>query len=132
MYVATFLCDPLEPILIDELISKYYTNFGGKAVIWLNGGIAADVKIPAIPTDLKEIWSELQTKKIDLVVQRERNREKKVLIADMDSTIIKQESLNELADEAGFGNQIRKITEDAMKGDLEFDEALRRRVKYLK
>ena len=132
MYVATFLCDPLEPILIDELISKYYTNFGGKAVIWLNGGIAADVKIPAIPTDLREIWSELQTKKIDLVVQRERNRKKKVLIADMDSTIIEQESLDELADEAGFGNQIRKITEDAMKGDLEFDEALRRRVKYLK
>ena len=44
----------------------------------------------------------------------------------MDSTIIKQESLDELADEAGFGNQVRQITKDAMKGDLEFEEALRR------
>ncbi len=132
MYVATFLCDPLEPILSDKLISKYYTQLGGKALVWLNGGIAADVKIPAMPIELKKIWSELQTKKIDLVVQREKNRKKKILIADLDSTVIKQESLDELADEVGFGNQVRQITKEAMEGDLEFEEALRRRVEYLK
>ena len=102
MYVATFLCDPLEPILSDELISKYYTQLGGKAVVWLNSGIAADVKIPVMPNELKKIWTELQTKKIDLVVQREIKRKKKILIADLDSTVIKQESLDELADEVGF------------------------------
>lgn len=131
MYVATFLCNPLEPILNDDIISKYFTILGGDALVWLNSGIAADVKIPAMPTEFKKVWKELQTRNIDLVVQIERERRKKILIADLDSTIIKQESLDELADEADCGSQIREITRMAMGGDLEFEESLRRRVKYL-
>lgn len=58
-------------------------------------------------------------------------REKKLLLADMDSTIVGQETLDELADAFGFGPQVRKITELAMSGALDFEDALRRRVGLL-
>ncbi|MEM9840644.1 MAG: phosphoserine phosphatase SerB [Pseudomonadota bacterium] len=58
-------------------------------------------------------------------------REKKLVVADMDSTIVEQESLDELADAFGFGAQVRKITELAMQGELDFEDALRRRVGLL-
>lgn len=59
-------------------------------------------------------------------------REKKLLLADMDSTIVAQETLDELASAFGFGAEVAGITEAAMRGDIEFDEALRARVLLLK
>ena len=59
-------------------------------------------------------------------------RKKKLLICDMDSTIIKEESLDEIAKEAGIGNQIKIITDKAMKGQLDFKDALLNRIKFLK
>ncbi len=59
-------------------------------------------------------------------------RKKKLLICDMDSTIIREESLDEIAKEAGIGNEIKNITEKAMKGELEFKEALLKRIRLLK
>ena len=59
-------------------------------------------------------------------------RKKKLLICDMDSTIIREESLDKIAEEAGIGNEIKNITEKAMKGELEFKEALLKRIKLLK
>ncbi|NRA29291.1 MAG: phosphoserine phosphatase SerB [Parvularculaceae bacterium] len=58
-------------------------------------------------------------------------REKKLLLADMDSTIVEEETLDELASAFGFGPQVRGITDLAMKGELDFDDALRRRVGLL-
>ena len=58
-------------------------------------------------------------------------RKKKVLICDMDSTIIKEESLDEIAEEAGIGDEIKNITKKAMKGELDFKEALLKRIKLL-
>ena len=61
-----------------------------------------------------------------------REEDLKLLIADMDSTIIEQECLDELATEVGFGDEIKKITKAAMKGEINFETALRDRVSYLK
>ena len=58
-------------------------------------------------------------------------RKKKILICDMDSTIIKEESLDEIAEEAGIGDEIKNITKKAMKGELDFKDALLKRIKLL-
>ncbi len=58
-------------------------------------------------------------------------RKKKILVCDMDSTIIKEESLDEIAEEAGIGDEIKKITKKAMKGELDFKDALLKRIKLL-
>ena len=58
-------------------------------------------------------------------------RKKKILICDMDSTIIKEESLDEIAEEAGIGNEIKNITKRAMRGELDFKDALLQRINLL-
>ena len=68
---------------------------------------------------------------IDFAVLPERDQKARLLIADMDSTIIQCECLDELADLAGFGPQVSAITERAMRGELDFEGALRERVKML-
>lgn len=69
---------------------------------------------------------------LDWALIPEAHRQKKLLIADMDSTIITVECINELADFAGFKDQVAEITERAMNGELEFESALRERVALLK
>ena len=58
-------------------------------------------------------------------------RKKKILVCDMDSTIIEEESLDEIAEDAGIGNEIKNITKKAMRGDLDFKDALLKRIKLL-
>ena len=126
------MCNPSNPILTNDLISKYCKAFDGISVTWLNVGIAADITISEIPNEFKKYWLDLQASKIDMVIQKEKYRKKKLLVADMDSTIIEQESLDELADEVGCGKEISQITKQAMEGKLEFEKALTLRVGYLK
>ena len=59
-----------------------------------------------MPDDLEKIWENLQSKQIDLVVQPTQNRRKKILLADMDSTMIQQECIDELAAQAGVGDRV--------------------------
>src|SRR3546814_12149213 len=68
---------------------------------------------------------------IDVVVQPLGAREKKLLVADMDSTMITVECIDELADYAGLKAQIEEVTERAMRGELDFAEAFRSRVALL-
>lgn len=70
--------------------------------------------------------------KFDHCIQKTDNRRKKLLICDMDSTLIGQECINELADYAGVKDHVAEITERAMRGDIGFDGALRERVGLLK
>lgn len=69
---------------------------------------------------------------VDLAILPAENRRKKLLVADMDSTIIQQECIDEIADFAGIKHEIAAITESAMRGELEFEAALRKRVGLLK
>ena len=97
---------------------------------WLDEGDAADLRFA---TDLKAVrWALAELPGVDLIVQPEERREKRLLVADMDSTIIGQECIDELADYAGLKPQIAAITERAMQGELDFEAALRERVALLK
>jgi phosphoserine phosphatase len=85
--------------------------------------------LPAVRGALQELLADLP---LDYCVQPVEGRRKRLLIADMDSTIINVECLDELADFAGVKDQVSAITERAMRGELEFEGALRERVAMLK
>ncbi len=132
MYVATLIAAPdrrnLEPALVDSLRNAW----GGGDAVWLAPDEAAEISIPEIPGNLWEVWDDIQGMGVDLAVQGAECRRKAMLLADMDSTLIQQECIDELADETGVGNRVAEITARAMNGELEFEGALRERVGLLK
>jgi phosphoserine phosphatase len=85
-----------------------------------------------MPDDHNRRWAEWQTEQVDLNFTQTAPTPKRMLIADMDGTMIGQECLDELAEMAGVGDHVRQITARAMNGELDFDEALRERVQLLK
>ena len=101
---------------------------------WLSDGEAVDIPFHNIKPKLAEsaVRSALGDVKIDIIAQRTYRRRKKLIIADMDSTIVTGETLDELADFAGLKSEITAITQRAMRGELDFAEALHARVKMLK
>ncbi len=130
MYVATLIAPEgaLDPALVGNLCNAW----GGGALLWLSPGEAAEFELAQMPENRWEIWQELQALGVDLVVQPARGRRKKMLLADMDSTMIEQECIDELAEEAGVGDHVRQITARAMNGELDFNAALIERVGLLK
>jgi phosphoserine phosphatase len=96
---------------------------------WIDEGDAADLKFSGDPRAAR--WALDGLEGIDLVVQPEEPRWKRLLVADMDSTIIGQECIDELADYAGLKEKVARITERAMQGELDFPRALRERVRLL-
>ena len=96
---------------------------------WIDEGDAADLRFSS---DLKAArWVLEALPEVDVVVQGDSPRIRKLLVADMDSTIIGQECIDELADFAGLKREIAAITERAMQGELDFETALRERVALL-
>jgi phosphoserine phosphatase len=100
---------------------------------WLAAGIAADISFHDVDwtRGFDGVVAELSGEPIDIAIQRPDHRKKCLLVADMDSTIIGQECLDELADLAGLGTHVTKLTARAMAGEIDFAEALRERVKML-
>lgn len=99
----------------------------GQACEWHLSGIIEDQQ--ALLTRLR---SELASEPVDVnIVGLDVHRRKRLLIADMDSTIIQQECIDEIADLAGCGTEVAAITERAMRGELDFEEALRVRIGLL-
>ena len=102
---------------------------GAEFSAWIDEGDAADLRFS---TDLKPArWVLEALPGADVVVQADSPRPRKLLVADMDSTIIGQECIDELADFAGLKDEIAAITERAMQGELDFETALRERVALL-
>ena len=97
----------------------------GTAPHWLSKGEAAEF---APPQNLGELRKRLSNLPIDVNLVPTANRRKRLLIADMDSTMIQQECIDELGVVAGFGDQIKEITVRAMRGEIDFADALRERV----
>ena len=96
---------------------------------WIDEGDAADLRFGG---DAKAArWALEELESVDIVVQQEEPRWKRLFVADMDSTIIGQECIDELADYAGLKEQVARITERAMQGELDFPGALRERVRLL-
>ncbi len=132
MYVATLLVNPAKPTLDRTTVEALRNAWGGGDAIWLNPGIAAEFALPAMPENRWQVWDDLQARGIDMAVQLAEGRRKRMLLADMDSTMIAQECIDELADMAGVGAHVAGITARAMNGELEFEDALRERVALLK
>ena len=131
MYVATLLTNPREPVLTVNNVLPYHKELDGGEFRWLQDGVACEFPIATPPTDIRRLWQRLQDRGVDLVIQPAKGRRKKMLLADMDSTMIEQECLDELAAEAGFGERVAAITARAMNGELEFEAALTERVALL-
>jgi phosphoserine phosphatase len=135
--VATLICNPANPALDSTVLD------GARAILpsagparWLWDEVAADIPfgdgsedIGAIARRLREAREDLP---IDIVVQPVLARRKKLFLADMDSTMIGQECIDELADFAGLKAHVAAITERAMRGEIAFEPALRERVALLK
>jgi phosphoserine phosphatase len=96
---------------------------------WIDEGDAADLSFAGKPREAR--WALDGLDGVDVVVQPEEPRWKKLLVSDMDSTIIGQECIDELADFAGLKDKVARITERAMQGELNFESALRERVRLL-
>jgi len=96
---------------------------------WIDEGDAADLRFAGVAKDAR--WALEGLEGLDVVVQPEEPRWKRLLVADMDSTIIGQECIDELADYAGLKDKVARITERAMQGELDFPGALRERVRLL-
>jgi phosphoserine phosphatase len=131
MFIATLLTNPDRPVLDRTTVEALRNAWGGGDARWLDPGVAAEFGVETMPANQWEVWDGLQAMGVDLIVQRAEGRHKRVLLADMDSTMIQQECIDELADEAGVGAQVAAITARAMNGEIAFEGALRERVALL-
>jgi phosphoserine phosphatase len=143
-YVATLISHPDHPAVTEELAGKVarVLPHAGPAN-WLAPRVAADIMFgePANQAGapeglLKKLSRELRgivgAAPVDVVVQPQDARRKKLLVADMDSTMIGQECIDELADYAGLKDRVAAITARAMAGEIAFAPALRERVALLR
>ncbi|WP_425071701.1 phosphoserine phosphatase SerB [Sagittula sp. S175] len=129
MYIASLIAKPgtLDPALVVSLRDA----FGGAEVVWLAPGEAAEFALPARPANFDEARESVAAQ-VDLNIVVAEGRQKRMLLADMDSTMIQQECIDELAEEAGVGAHVKDITARAMNGELDFEGALIERVALLK
>jgi phosphoserine phosphatase len=117
--------------LTDHLAGIARDYCGGQHLNWLAAGEACEFIVKKIP-DIAQLKMVLGGRAIDVLVTRFRGRRKAVLVADMDSTIVTSETLDELAGQAGIKEQIAAITARSMNGEIDFATALRERVAMLK
>ena len=131
--VATLIADPSNAPLSEATVDRAAQALKGiERRRWLDEGVAADLVFTG---DLKAkraaLESALSGDAIDVIVQPLAHRRKRLLIADMDSTLIRQECVDELAARVGVGDRVAAITERAMRGEVAFAPALRERVALL-
>ena len=131
MYTVTVLAAPARADLTEDRVEALRDLFTGGHIIWLDDSIAAEFPTEALPADAAAIAEDTRLAGFDLVIQPTEGRRKAVLLADMDSTMIEQECIDELADMAGVGPRVADITARAMNGELNFHEALIERVALL-
>ena len=133
LFIATLIAsDRLEAGDISaaaDRIAATGAHYGGSA--WIEQDIAHDLRFDGDPISVRAAL-ESAFPGVDVIVQREAGRRRRMLVADMDSTMITIECIDELADYAGIKPQIAEITEQAMRGELDFEGALDARVALLK
>lgn len=131
MTIATLIAaGNLDDRLIDRVLGLL-RELDPKAAFlhWIDEGDAADLRFSGKGRDAR--WALDGLEGVDIVVQPEEPRWRRLLVADMDSTVIGQECIDELADYAGLKDKVARITERAMQGELDFPGALRERVRLL-
>jgi phosphoserine phosphatase len=143
-YVATLISAPGRSAVTAALAARAAEKLPqARLGAWLPPGVAVDIVFDGLADQasvtaalLKKLTQELRdvigAAPVDVVVQPQDGRRKKLLVADMDSTMIGQECIDELADYAGVKARVAAITERAMRGEIAFAPALRERVALLK
>jgi phosphoserine phosphatase len=129
--ILTVIAQREATTLTPALLNQIRNAVRGAPPIVLSPGEAADIPL-SVPLDQVALRAALGEQPIDAIVTKARGRRKALLIADMDSTFITSETLDELAGFAGIGDRIAAITKRAMNGELDFKAALRERVAMLK
>ncbi len=141
--VATLISARTQPVFAQDTLATVVATLANAgidvatdATVWLEPGIAAELALPEGYTDARAVADLIRMAlgrvPIDVVVQPTEGRRKQLLIADMDSTMIGQECIDELAAEVGLKAYVAAITEQAMRGEIAFEPALRERVSLLK
>jgi phosphoserine phosphatase len=137
-HVLTLIAAPGSDDLLARAVEEVRGSLGAdQPLFWLSPGEACDITFrpagEAALTDIRQMVARVAASlPIDAAIQPVEGRRKRLLVADMDSTIIQQECLDEIAAFAGIGPKIAAITERAMRGELDFETALRERVGLLK
>ncbi len=130
-HVLTLVADRRATTLTEAIMARVCESVGSVSVTPLSPGEAADIALPA-PPDINAVRIALGGAAIDAIAMPVQRRRKRLLIADMDSTIVTGETLDELADFAGLKAEIAAITRRSMNGEIDFAQALRERVGMLK
>ena len=136
--VATLIANPARPAITDAVLAEARrvrrTEHQPRS---LHGAVAAELLVPGVPEAVPALTEALRAalagEPIDVaVLAHDQHRRKRLFLADMDSTMIEQECIDELADMVGLKPQVAEITERAMRGEIAFEPALRERVSLLK
>jgi phosphoserine phosphatase len=131
--VATLVSSPKDRAVSLDLAHRAAKALGASATRWLAPEIACDLDLPAVSeaAATAAIRETLADEPIDVVVQEAATRRKRILLADMDSTMIGEECIDELAAEIGIRTEVAAITARSMNGEIAFEPALRERVALL-
>ncbi|MFB2550805.1 phosphoserine phosphatase SerB [Ensifer soli] len=133
-FVATLVANPSNPVLTPALGEAATAAIDAAGLYWLADGVACDIALrdgvdPAAADAM--LRNTLAGAPVDVVVQEAERRRKRLLVADMDSTMIGQECIDELAAEVGLKEKVAAITARAMNGEIAFEPALIERVALL-
>jgi phosphoserine phosphatase len=129
--VLCLIANPAEPAIDTALMNAVHKAVGGEINV-LHQRIAVEFVKPDLATAAEAARDLVAGRPIDVAQIPLANRRKRLLIADMDSTMIEQECIDELADAVGIKAEVAAITARAMNGELDFEDALRTRVQLLK
>jgi phosphoserine phosphatase len=129
--VLCLIANPADPAIDPALANAVHREVGGE-INWLTQRIAVEFVKPHLATAADAARALVAGKPIDVALVPLANRRKRLLVADMDSTMIEQECIDELADAVGIKIEVAAITARAMNGELNFEAALRTRVALLK
>jgi phosphoserine phosphatase len=131
MQVLCLIANPAEPALDSALLAAIQHETGGE-INWLHQRIAAEIREPRAADPVAAARAAIGGRPVDAGLIDVAERRKKLLVADMDSTMIEQECIDELADAVGIKAEVAEITARAMNGELDFEQALRTRVALIR
>ena len=130
-HILTLIAPQGSGALTGALVARMREAVSGAPATILSEGEAADIPCPARPGPAL-LHAALDAAPVDAVVTPTANRRKRLLVADMDSTVVTSETLDELAAHAGLGERVAAITRRSMNGEIDFADALRHRVALLR
>lgn len=131
-HVVVLCCNPAAPALSDALAAHAQAAVGGGAINWLAEGVACEIAAASDPVALTQAArGALGAAPVDANVVPLAHRRKRLLVADMESTLIENEMIDELAESIGIGDEVADITRRTMNGEFDFRDSLRERVALL-